>query len=254
VEFSRFDQFQGMLVGMAVADAAAYGHIPALKPLQQIDLNRASDSTHWGTALVQVANQVTHPATTPITDRPNLGPDVSGTAIALIHMPILLRHLDTPAEQYWRATQQYGVANNGESLSTALYQLLQVILKHHPHQSGATRFAQLHAEFNHRSQAQGNALLASALEHTLAATGDFRLAIASSLPTATSPFLPVLIGLLCTALRGLKTIPVKWRQELASPVAPAGQAVTSYWQRWELANEGDLRAVATALWRTWAGL
>lgn len=258
-----------MLLGLAVADAAVCGQISALQPLRQSAIdrweknqaeNRAEpwspldpNSTHWGAALVQVANQVTlSPAITDPKHRPDLGPNPSETAIALIHLPILLRYLDMPAEQYWRATQQYGFSKHEESLSTQLYQLLRIVLKPQPHQPWLTRLTQLKAELDRRSQAQGNTPLTLALKHTLMAEGDFRLAIASSLATAPSPFLPVLIGLLCTALRGLKTIPVKWRQALALPVAHP--ATTSYWQHWGLANEEDLRAVATTLWRNWAGL
>ncbi|MDA0268953.1 MAG: hypothetical protein O2890_12445 [Cyanobacteria bacterium] len=247
MEFSRLDQFQALWVGIAVADAAAHGYIADVKRFAhpQPGSQPPVASSHWGKALIQVAHYVTTGGEKP----QGIEIEQSALAIAILHTPLLLRYLDASTDQYLVALRQLGFSDCGESLSIQLYQLLQVLLRHHPGQPLSMQLAALQPWLDHPPRSEADRLLGRVLSHVLQTGGDFRLAIAGSLPMASSPLLPVLTGLICTALRGIQTIPIPWRQELALPPAAAG-----YWPQWGLSQELELRGVAMQLWRTWAGL
>ncbi len=244
MKFSRLEQFQAILVGLALADAAAQGRIIALAPLIGTQGQPDVRSPDWGKSLIQVAQHVTAGGGT----LPASALDYPPWELAIVQVPLLLRHVDDSIEQYITAARTLGFPNPGESPGAELYQLLQVLLGPSSGQPLSMQLAALQSWLD-RHPGPKNWGLHPALMQTLQAQGDFRLAIAGSLGRASSPLLPVLIGLFCTALRGLRTIPIQWRQELALP-----QPGTGYWQRWGVAHETELHTMATGLWRTWAGL
>jgi hypothetical protein len=240
VEFSRLDQFQAVLVGVAVADAAAHGQIPSISPVvpQRSPVPQASAS--WCHALGQVAHQITVPGRA---DHAGME-GYSAVEGAIIQLPLLLRYLDTPGAP---AIARLELSAFDDFLIVQLYALLQKLLCVQQ-QSLSLRLQALQARRDQLPQHPDAVLLVRAIQATLNAAGDFRLAIAA-LPTATSPLQPVLIGLLCTALRGLKTVPVSWRQALGLP-----QLSPWYVNRWGIADERELRDIAIDLWCAWAGL
>lgn len=259
MEFSRLDQFQAVLVGIAVADAAAHGQIIPSNALVSPQSWPAPHlpATPWCQALHHVARQM-------------VLPDHGGSAAnawveappaverAIIQIPILLRYLDTPDIQPLRIAQRLGWPIFEDALTVQLYAILQTLLCNQ-NQSLSMRLKALQAQLDRFPQSPETVLLTQAIQSTLDAAGDFRLAIANhlrttrllttDLPTAMSPLQPVLMGLLCTALRGLKTVPISWRQALR-----LSQPSPWYLSRWGVADERGLREIAIDLWQAWSGL
>lgn len=274
MEFSRLDQFQAVLVGVAVADAAAHGQIvpsnarvsPQSWPAPHWPAPHWPE-TSWCQALRHVAHQVAlpdHGGNAANAWAANVWvegfPAVEG---AIIQIPILLRYLDTPDIQPLWIAQRLGLPVSEDALTVQLYAILQTLLCN-PNHSLSMRLKALQAQLDRFAQHPGSqhpeiVLLAQSIQSTLHAAGDFRLAIANRLlttrlltthlPTAISPLQPVLIGLLCTALRGLKTVPISWRQTLR-----LSQPSPWYLSRWGVADERGLREIAIDLWRAWSGL
>jgi len=239
VEFSRREQFQAVLVGMTVADAAAHGQIKALLSLGLIQTLPFASA--WSSTLIQVAGQLS----SGIHDRVAVDAAIQNDTeiAALVQIPVLLRYIDDPAEQSLMIARQLGLPIPNPVLTVQLHQLLQSLLSYPQNQSLSMRLDALQV-WSHGPQ---SGVMAQASAAVVQTAGDFRLAIAS-LSAAGSPLLPVLVGMMCTALRGLRTIPVLWRQALLPPQS------SWYADRWAVRDEMALRGIATDLWKAWAGL
>ncbi len=129
MEFSRREQFQAVLVGMAVADAAAHGKIAALCR----NAPTLPAVSPWAPALIQVARQLSSGANRVAVDAAVQDAAVQNDSElmqALIQVPILLRHVDDPVEPCFEIAAQLGLPNHNRVLTAQLHQLLQILHRH----------------------------------------------------------------------------------------------------------------------------